>query len=181
MVIRVEVQTTPEIFRESWKLQFQIMNRRRRKRITTGLVITVALLVPYLIFLKQIPETYFIFVTGLVALVSLRELVGVGAFLFDRAHHYGWIRENIEEETARKNWISYDETGFALYYEEYDTTYRWAWFSGYFEEGRYFWILNQKFEMVMVLCEEEIPEHWTTFTELVKSNVEEIEGSKMKP
>ena len=175
------IRTTPEIFRETWKLQFRIMNRRKVRRVLTGAIIAGVVLVTYIVLFQQLQGNYFIFLTGVAALVTLRESIGLGAYLFDRAHHHGWIKENVEEETSREVYFTYDETGFALYSEDYDIVYRWSTFGGYFEEGGYLWILNQKFEMSSVFSEAEIPEHWERLRELVKANVEEVEPGKMKP
>ncbi len=178
---RIKVKVTPEIFRKTWTLQFNIAHQQRKRRVVLGAVFMAIVIAAYFIFYRPIAAFNFIFFTGVAAVITLRELIRSGSYLWDRMHHFGWIKENIEEETAKEIHFSLTEEGFSLYYETYDIHYRWSMFEGYFEAAGFLWLLDKKGEMIYVLCEEEVPSQWDRFKELVKMNVEEVEPGAMKP
>lgn len=181
MAERVKVEINPRIFRDTWKLQFEIAHRRRRKKVIVGAIVMAVAVAAYFIFYNEIARLNFIFFTGLVGVVAARELIRTGSYLWDRLHHFGWIKENVKEETEKQVAFTLREDGFDLYYEDYDISYRWPCFEGYFEEGGFLWLLDHKGEMVYVLSEPEIPGQWEQFRKLVLSNVEEVDATTMKP
>lgn len=178
---RKRVEVTPEIFRRTWTVQFRIAHRLRKRRVIGGAIFMAVVVAAYILFYGPLSEFNFIFFTGLAAVITLRELIRTVSYLWDRMHHYGWIKENVKEETEKEIYISLSGEGFALFYEDYDINYRWSMFEGYFEAEGFLWLLDKKGELIYVLCEPEIPTDWERFNVLVKENVAEVDPSKMKP
>lgn len=175
------VLVTPEIFRKTWKLQFQYAHRLRLKRVLVGQVLLIVVVLSYILFFRQIPDQYFIFATGLLALVGLREGIRGGSYAWDRLHHFGWIKENIEEESEKVVHFGLTTDGFNLSYEDFDIHYRWAAFASYFDAEGLLWLLDEKGEMVWVACNAEIPQQWEGFKKGILENVPLGDADQMKP
>jgi len=175
------VQVSREVFRKTWTLQFKYATQIRFKRAMMGMVILLVVALAYIIFFTRIPEQYFIFATGLLVLVGVREGIGIGSYFWDRLHHYGWIKENIDEETEKLVHFTMTDDGFNLYYEDYDIHYRWGAFTAYFESDGLLWLLDDKDELMWCACKEEIPQQWEGFKRGVLGNVEKGKPEQMKP